>query len=131
MNEKYDKKYQTFKDCGALISAFLEKKKEKIENGSYFIKIKELYNVLELYEHFDQVFDYIKSRLKSIKQIYESSDQFQNTLQYLNKILLENDQKYENMIKEYESTISCFNELSGVLNEMTEIDNIIKEKLIK
>jgi hypothetical protein len=131
MTEKYDKKYQTFKDCGMLISTFLDKKKEKLENGSYFLKIKELYSILELYEHFDHIFDYIKSRLKAIKKIYDSSDQFQNLLNNLQDSIKDNEDKYAKMIREYEATIHSFEDLNSILKDLNEIDSEIKNRLVK
>ena len=131
MNEKYDKKYQTVKEFNSILNNILDKKKEKIENGSYFLKIKELYNILELYEHFDQVFDYIKKRLKAIKEIYDSSDQFTNLLQNLSTALARNEEKFQKLIQQYEDTLKTFEELDGVLKEMQEIDNLFKHNLIK
>jgi hypothetical protein len=131
MNEKYDKKYQTFKECGSLITVFLEKKKEKLETGSCFLKIKELYAILEMYEHFDQVFDYIKKRIKAIKEIYDNSDQFNNLLANLTAALAKNEEKFQKLLVEYEGTLKAFEDFEGVLKELGEIDEVIKQKLIK
>jgi hypothetical protein len=131
MNEKYDKKYQTFKECGNLITVFIDKKKEKLETGSYFLKIKELYSILEMYEHFDQVFDYIKKRIKAIKEIYDNSDQFNNLLASLTAALAKNEEKFQKLISQYDQTLKSFEEFEGVLKEMEEIDKLIQQKLIK
>ncbi len=40
LNERYETKYKIFKDCGTSINDFIEEKKEKIEIGSYFLKVK-------------------------------------------------------------------------------------------
>ena len=72
--EKYEKKYQTSKECGNMISSFVEKKKDQLIIGSYFCKIKELYSILELCESFDNVFEYLKKRFIAIKSIHNQSD---------------------------------------------------------
>lgn len=130
MNEKYDKKYQIFKECGNMINQFVDKKKDKLETGSYFMKIKELYAILELYEHFDNVFDYIKRRLKAVKEIYDSSDQFNSLLDNLSKSLTRNEEKFQNLLKQYEETLKSFDQLEVVLKDLTVIDDQIKTKLI-
>lgn len=130
LNEKYDKKYQTFKECGNLITHFIERKKEKIETGSYFLKIKELYSVLELYEHFEQVFDYIKKRLKAIKEIYDNSDQFANMLNNLTNLITKNEERFQNLIKNYDETLQMFTEFDNVFKEITEIDETFKKILV-
>jgi hypothetical protein len=130
VNEKYDKKYQTFKECGSLISVFLDKKKEKLEAGSYFLKIKELYNVLELCEQFDQVFDYIKKRIKVIKEIHDHSDQFNILLQNLITSIAKNEEKFQKLVGQYEDVLKAFEDFDQIIHNLTEIDNIIKEKLL-
>ncbi len=39
LNERYDKKFQTIKEFGNLINSFMDKKKDKIVTGSYFLKV--------------------------------------------------------------------------------------------
>ncbi len=130
MNEKYDKKYQTFKECGNLISQFIDKKKEKLETGSYFLKIKELYAILELYEQFDNVFDYIKKRLKAIKEIYDNSDQFSNMLQNLTNAIEKNEQKFQDLLKQYDDTLKAFEDFDVVLKDISEVDKEFKKILV-
>jgi predicted RNA-binding protein with RPS1 domain len=40
LNERYDKKFQTIKEFGNLINTFMEKKKDKIVTGSYYLKVR-------------------------------------------------------------------------------------------
>jgi hypothetical protein len=130
MNEKYEKKYQIYKECGALINQFLEKKREKIETGSYFLKIKELYSILEMYESFDQVFDYIKKRLRAIKEVYDNSDQFTAMLKNLQDTLTKNENRFQALVKKYEEVLKDFEEFDLVLKQLEELDQLIKKKLI-
>jgi hypothetical protein len=126
MNEKYEKKHQAFKDCGNLISSFLDKKKELLDSGSYFLKIKELYAVLELCENFDNVFDYIKKRLRGIKEICDNSDQFNTLLQSLQNKIISNEERFQKLLIIYEDVLNEFSEFETILNEIIEIDNMIK-----
>jgi len=44
LNERYEKRYQIFKDCGLLINSFIDKRKEKLEIGSYFLKVMKVFH---------------------------------------------------------------------------------------
>lgn len=129
MGEKYDKKYATFKEFGSMINNFLEKK-EQIANGSYYLKIRELYNILDLYEQFDSVFDHIKNRLKAIKIIHDKSDQFNNMIENLNKAINTNQDKFKSLVLSYELALNEFKEFGESLSQINELDNLIKIKLI-
>jgi hypothetical protein len=130
MNEKYDKKYQTFVECGKLISDFIEKKKEKIESGSYFFKIKELYSILEFCENFDKVFDYVKKRLKAIKEIHDNSDQFDSMLNNMNTTVENNEKLFMELLNQYEETLKTFEEFQKILKELKELDDRMKFLMI-
>jgi hypothetical protein len=127
-NERYEKKYQAFKECGHVLTNFIEKKKEMIEKGSYFLKIKELYAILEVYENFDQVFDYIKNRLRAISDVYEQSGQFSNLLQTLSQKITENEKRFTGLVQKYETVLKEFENFYTTLKEIEEIDSIIKKK---
>jgi len=131
MNEKYDKKYQTFVECGKLISDFIEKKKEKIEAGSYFFKIKELYTILEFCENFDKVFDYVKKRLKAIKQIHDNSDQFDSMLSTMNSTIEKNEKMFLELLNQYEETLKNFGEFQNILKELKEMNDSIFNRQAK
>lgn len=130
MNEKYQTKYQNFKNCGQMITDFIESKKEYLEVGSYFLKIKELYAILELSEQFDQIFEYFKKRLKAIKDIYDTSSQFDNLMSSLSSSLNKNEEKFRNILLQYEETLKSFEDLDKVMKDLAEIDKIIKDNLI-
>jgi DNA repair ATPase RecN len=127
-NDRYEKKYQAFKECGNILTTFIDKKKEMIDTGSYYLKIKELYSILELYEHFDQVFDYIKNRIIAIKEIAEKSDQFNNLLEALNQKIKANQDRFNNLLNKYDKVLKEFESFNIVFKEIEEIDKIIKQK---
>lgn len=130
LNEKYDKKYQIFKECGNLINNFIDKRKEKLDIGGYFLKIHDIYLVLELQEEFDSVLDYIRKRLKVIKLIYDNSDQFQTNLTNIQNKIKSNQEKFSNLMEKYDTTIKNFEEFDGILKEITNIDKLLAETLI-
>ena len=130
-NEKfsYEKKYQTSKDCANLINSFIEKRKDKIMIGSYFLKIKELYILLEQCENFDIMFDYIKKRLIAIKSIHEQSDKYAGLLDSLTKTIESTEQKYKELLNLYDETLKNLEEFETIMQEMNVLDNEMKELL--
>jgi len=98
--------------------------------GSSFIKIHEIYIVLELHEEFELVMDYMKKRLRAIKLIYDNSDQFQINMTDIQNKIKSNQQKFHKLIEKYEETIKNFEEFDSILKEISEIDKILAGTLI-
>lgn len=113
-----------------MISNFVDKRMEKLKVGCYFLKIHEVYVVLELQEEFEIVLDYVKKRLKAIKLIYDNSDQFQINLTNIENKIKSNQEKYETLIKKYDETIKNFEEFDLILKEISEIDKSLSEVII-
>lgn len=130
VGEKYEKKYQTSKDCGTLINKFVEQKKDQLVIGSYFVKIKELYSVLELCENFDQVFEYLKKRFSAIKTIHEQSDQFGSMISNLTKSMTVTEEKYKSLLTLYDETITEFQTFEKLMTEINELDSLLKSKFL-
>jgi len=130
LNEKYEKKYSVFKECGNLISNFVEKRTEKLKIGGYFLKIHEIYIILELQEEFEAVMHHMKKRLKVIKLIYNNSDQFQLNLSNIQNKIKSNKEKFANLLNKYEETIKNFEEFDLILKEISEIDKNLADVLI-
>jgi hypothetical protein len=130
VGEKYEKKYQTSKDCGNLISKFVEQNKDKLVIGSYFIKIKELYSILEMCENFDQVFEYLKKRLIAIKSIHEQSDQFKSLVLNLERSFKTSNDKYQKVLKLLDETNTALEEYYSILEEFNQLETDIKAKYL-
>ena len=113
-----------------MISNFVEKRTDKLKVGSSFLKIHEIYVVLELQEEFELVMDYMKKRLKAIKLIYDNSDQFQMNMTTIQNKIKSNNEKFQKLIEKYEETIKNFENFDSILKEITEIDNILAGVLI-
>ena len=128
MNEKYDKKYAIFKEFGNLVNSFMEKKNDLITNGSYYLKIKELYNILEVFAQFDSIFEHLKDRLKAIKAIHDKSDQFKSLLDTLNNLIKNNEVNLGILSSKYETTFKSFEDFNNLILKINEFDTIIKQK---
>ena len=113
-----------------MISNFVEKRTDKLKVGSSFLKIHEIYVVLELQEEFELVMDYMKKRLKAVKLIYDNSDQFQMNMTTIQNKIKSNNEKFQKLIEKYEETIKNFENFDSILKEITEIDNILAGVLI-
>jgi len=113
-----------------LISEFIEKRTDKLKVGTSFIRIHEIYVVLELQEEFELVMDYMKKRLKAVKLIYDNSDQFQINITNIQNKISSNQEKFQKLILKYEETIKNFEQFDSILKEISEIDKILAGVLI-
>lgn len=129
-NEKYDKKYKSFKECGDLIIEFVPKRQEKIQIGGLFLKINEIYNVMELEEEYDSLINYIKKRLMVIKMIDNDSNQFQINIKNIEEKIKENSEKFEIMLRKYDETIKNFQEFDSILKEFSQLDKSMADLLV-
>ena len=100
-------------------------KQKEISNGisEYFIKLKELYAIYEVYENYDGVMQYIKKRLLAIIDMNEKSTDFNNDFEFLKKIIEENEKHFIILGKKYNET---FDELAGLENILKELKNLDK-----
>lgn len=126
-NVSYEKKYTNSRDFGNMISNFMEQKKDQIYNGSYFIKIKELYTMLELCENFDQVFEYLKKRIETIASIHQQSNHYSSIISNIKTALDTTEKKYKSLVIVYDETIKALEEYQKVLIEVEKLDKEFKE----
>ena len=96
-----------------------------------FIKIKESYLMLGLYEQYETIFEYIKKRLKAIKIIHESSDTFNENLDFLKEQMAENEKSFETLGKNYGETFEEFKNLEDVLEKVKGIDARVSKMLME
>jgi hypothetical protein len=68
--------------------------------------------------------------LKSIKEIYDNSDKFNDMLNNLTNAINQNEERLQNLLQQYEDTLKSFEEFDGVIKELNEIDNIFNKILI-
>ena len=123
-----EKKFQMFKEKTLTeLNQILDEviKQKEISNGisEYFIKLKELYAIYEVYENYDGVMQYIKKRLLAIIDMNEKSTDFNNDFEFLKKIIEENEKHFITLGKKYNET---FDELAGLENILKELKNLDK-----
>ena len=127
--ERYDTRYQIFKTFGNMITNYVEKNEEDLEIGSTFAKIKETYLVYEMKEQFAAVFEYMRQRLKAIKDVCYTSEQFNASVNELDILINTNEKQLRVLNEKYKDTLDSFEELDKILNQLKEIDLKIKNKL--
>lgn len=113
-----------------ILTRYIQEKESGMEISEYFIKIKELYNMLELYESFETVFEYIKKRLKAIKVIHENSDKFNDNVKELNEKIKKNEEKFKELGNKYKETLNEFSKIEEVIKELNTIESTLSKLLI-
>ena len=123
-----EKKFQLFKEktlteLNQILDEVLNQKEAAKEISEYFVKLRELYAIYEVYENYDEVMKYIKKRLIAIIDINEKSTNFNSDLDFLKKIVEENEKQFNIFGKRYTDT---FEELAGLENILKELKNLDK-----
>lgn len=113
-----------------ILTRYIQEKESGMKISEYFIKIKELYNMLELYESFETVFEYIKKRLKAIKVIHENSDKFNDNVKELNEKIKKNEEKFKELGDKYKETLNEFSKIEEVIKELNTIESNLSKLLI-
>lgn len=127
-NDTKETRAKLISEFETLLTAMNELKSNWPEIFDQYIKIKDTYEKIELYESFDDVFDYLKKRLKAVITFYQESDKFKDNCELLNKQILRNENSLEVIGKKFTSTIEEFNKLELLLKDLNEIENVIKQK---
>ena len=113
-----EKKFQLFKEktlteLNQILDEVIKDRELSSGISEYFVKLKELYAIYEVYENYDEVMLYIKKRLLAILDMHEKSTDFNNDLEFLKKIIEENEKHFNILGKQYSET---FEELAGLEN---------------
>ena len=96
---------------------------------SLFKQICEEYMIYLTMEKYKDVISYLKRRLNGIKNIILNSEQFEYDINELNKLINENEKKYEILKYKYLQTLESFDKLDNILKEINNLDNSIKNKI--
>ena len=123
-----EKKFQLFKEktlteLNQILDEVIKDRELSSGISEYFVKLKELYAIYEVYENYDEVMLYIKKRLLAILDMHEKSTDFNNDLEFLKKIIEENEKQFNILGKQYSET---FEELAGLENILKELKNLDK-----
>ena len=131
LEKNQDTRDRLMSSMNELLDHFVKEKNTCMEISNYFIKIKELYSMLELYESFESVFEYIKRRLKAIKAIHENSDKFSSNVKILNNKLEKNEKEFKVLGEKYNSTLTEFSKLEEIVKEVNSTQEKINKMLIQ
>ena len=96
----------------------------------YTLKIKELYDIYEVYENYDEILHYIKKRLMAISDMHEKSTNFNNDLEFLKKLIEDNEKQLVVLGKRYNETFEELSGLDEILKELKTIDNYFAPLLV-
>jgi uncharacterized coiled-coil DUF342 family protein len=123
-----EKKFSLFKEktlteLNEILDEVIKEQEISSEINQYFVKLKELYAIYEVYENYDEIMKYIKKRLMAIIDMHEKSINFNNDLDFLKKIIEENEKQFGILGKKYSET---FEEIAGLENILKELKNIDK-----
>ena len=123
-----EKKFSLFKEktlteLNEILDEVIKEQEISSEISQYFVKLKELYAIYEVYENYDEIMKYIKKRLMAIIDMHEKSINFNNDLDFLKKIIEENEKQFGILGKKYSET---FEEIAGLENILKELKNIDK-----
>lgn len=130
-----EKKFQLFKEktlteLNQILDEVINEKEISIEKSEYFVKLKELYAIYEVYENYDEVMKYIKKRLLVILDIHEKSTNFNTDLEFLQKIIDENEKQFGVLGKKYNETFEEIDGLEKILKELKNLDKYFEQLLV-
>ena len=127
--------FQLFKDktlqkINEILDEVLDEKEISSEISEHFIKLKELYAIYEVYENYDEIMKYIKTRLLAILDMHEKSTNFNTDLDFLKKIIEENEKQFNILGKKYSETFEELAGLENILKELRNLDKYITQLLV-
>ena len=130
-----EKKFQLFKEktlteLNQILDEVIKDRELSSGISEYFVKLKELYAIYEVYENYDEVMLYIKKRLLAILDMHEKSTDFNNDLEFLKKIIEENEKQFNILGKQYSETFEELAELENILKELKNLDKYFEQLLI-
>ena len=129
--DKYQKnKDTTLKELNDILDSLLKEKDYGSNLNMYFLKFRELYTIYQIYLNYDDIVKYIKNRILAINEINDCSNIFDSQLDFLKKIILDNDKKYNELNQKYNETIVEMSKLEEVLKELKYVDKYFDGMLV-
>lgn len=123
-------KEKSLEELNKVLDELLEEKEKSQEISEYFLKIKELYSIYEVYENYDEILQYIKKRLMAISDMHEKSTNFNSDLEFLKKLIEDNEKQFEALGKRYNEAFEELGGLDDILKEFKVIDNYFAPLLV-
>ena len=132
MKEKSKKTNKEKEDIFNKISKNLEEvQKYKDRRTEYFIKLKDLYSLVELNESYETILEYIEQRLTAIKEINKKSNKFSEYIKNISENIKINENKMKELETKYNDTLNEFSSLEKILKELDIIEKKITDLLLK
>lgn len=132
VKEKSKKTNKEKEDIFNKITKNLEEvQKYKDRNREYFIKLKDLYSLVELNESYETILEYIEQRLIAIKEIKEKSNKFSEYIKNISENIKINENKMKELETKYNDTLNEFSSLEKILKELDIIEKKITDLLLK
>ena len=123
-------KEKALKQLSEVLDKLLEEKENINHMSEYSLKIKELHAIYEIYENYDEILTYIKKRLMAICDIHEKSVNFNSDLEFLKKLVEDNEKKFAVLGKRYNETFDELGGLDDILKELKSIDKYFAPLLV-
>ena len=132
VKEKSKKTNKEKEDIFNKITKNLEEvQKYKDRNTEYFIKLKDLYSLVELNESYETILEYIEQRLTAIKEINKKSNKFSEYIKNISENIKINENKMKELETKYNDTLNEFSSLEKILKELDIIEKKITDLLLK
>ena len=131
-----DKKFKMYKEkalteLNEVLDEVLNEKEISNDISEYSLKIKELYAIYEIYENYDEILKYIKKRLMAIVDLHEKSTDFNSDLEFLKKLIEDNEKQFVILGKRYNEAFEELGNLEIILNELKNIDKYFASLLVE
>ena len=123
-------KEKSLEELNNVLDELLEEKEKSKDISEYSLKIKELYSIYEVYENYDEILQYIKKRLMVISDMHEKSTNFNSDLEFLKKLIEDNEKQFEALGKRYNEAFEELGGLDDILKELKVIDNYFAPLLV-
>lgn len=123
-------KEKSLEELNNVLDELLNEKEISKEISEYSLKIKELYSIYEVYENYYEILQYIKKRLMAISDMHEKSTNFNSDLEFLKKLIEDNEKQFEALGKRYNEAFDELGGLDEILKELKVIDNYFAPLLV-
>ncbi len=123
-------KEKTLIELNGVLDDLLKEKEASKDISEYTLKIKELHAIYEIYENYDEIMKYIKKRLMAICDMHEKSTNFNADLEFLKKLMEDNEKQFTDLGKRYNETFDELGGLDDILKELKNIDKYFAPLLV-
>ena len=123
-------KEKTLIELNGVLDDLLKEKEASKDVSEYTLKIKELHAIYEIYENYDEILKYIKKRLMAICDMHEKSTNFNADLEFLKKLMEDNEKQFTDLGKRYNETFDELGGLDDILKELKNIDKYFAPLLV-